>query len=38
MVIVPSRKLVLLRMGVSFDTELARRQVFQLVADLLSKS
>ena len=38
MVIVPSRKLVVLRMGVAFDADLANRQVFQLVADLLAAS
>jgi CubicO group peptidase (beta-lactamase class C family) len=36
MVIVPSRRLVVLRMGVAFDTDRARRQVFQLVIDLLA--
>lgn len=36
-VIVPSRKLVLLRQGVSFDDGTAMRQVYQLVADLLAQ-
>ncbi|RTL26689.1 MAG: class C beta-lactamase-related serine hydrolase [Burkholderiales bacterium] len=33
--IVPSRKLVLLRQGVSFDEDTAMRQIYQLVIDLL---
>lgn len=36
MIIVPSRNLIVLRMGVAFDTELALRQAFQLVIDLLA--
>jgi CubicO group peptidase (beta-lactamase class C family) len=35
MVVVPSRNLVVLRMGVAFDSALAKTQVFTLVADLL---
>lgn len=34
-IVVPSRKLVVLRMGVAFDKELSRHQAFALVADLL---
>ncbi len=34
-VVVPSQNLVVLRMGVAFDKDLARNQVFELVADLL---
>lgn len=34
-VVVPSQDLVVLRMGVAFDKDLARSQVFELVADLL---
>lgn len=36
MVVVPSRGLVVLRMGVAFDKTLARTQTFALVADLLA--
>ena len=36
MVVVPSRQLVVLRMGVAFDKDVAREQVFALVADLLA--
>lgn len=35
MVVVPSRNLVVLRMGVAFDKELARKQTMALAADLL---
>ncbi len=34
-VVVPSRKLIVLRMGVAFDKDLSRVQTFSLVADLL---
>jgi hypothetical protein len=34
-IIVPSRRLVLLRMGVSFDHDAARNHTFALAADLL---
>lgn len=36
LVIVPSHHLVVLRQGVAFDTDTALRQVYQLVADLVS--
>ncbi|MBA4109277.1 MAG: hypothetical protein C0487_06775 [Leptothrix sp. (in: Bacteria)] len=35
LVIVPSQNLVVLRMGVSFEKDLARTQVFEAVADLI---
>jgi hypothetical protein len=35
MVVVPSQQLVVLRMGVAFNKDLSREQVFALVADLL---
>lgn len=36
LIIVPSRRLVVLRQGVAFDTDKALRQAYQLVADLLA--
>ena len=37
MVIIPSRNLVVLRMGVAFDKPLARNLVFAAVADMLDQ-
>ena len=35
MVVVPSQRLVVLRMGVAFDKDFARAQTFTLVAELI---